>query len=418
MKAAIDWRTRYEALGEELLRTAATAKPLLAGFNAFVDAIYPVGADILQRLQAEAATPGRGDATGPRIAAEILARVGDGRGGALCLNWPDGPAWADRLFGEPVALQLGGTGPQAAWALATLGAPAIVALTDRSREQLSVMPPGVKISEAGRLVGARELAPATPPRKPRNIVLELTEGTAWPGGRVRRSTRIMLRFIDSGIERDESFAREAAARASEASACLVAGLDSIHEDDRESVPWLLSLLAALRKNGLRHAHLELAEFPREGRMEELCTAFGGVADSVGMSLSELGMLTGQGDRPVAAAREVAARHGFDRVFVHADDWALVVHRADAPRQVATLMAGNLLASARAYLGRPSPTLAIAPDAVFHDGIPSSGNLDGGWRADCVPSPYLKRPRATIGLGDTFVGGILLATGLPGLTADF
>jgi ADP-specific Phosphofructokinase/Glucokinase conserved region len=258
--------------------------------------------------RAEATADKRSDAPGPRLATEILTRIRDGRGGALCLNWPSGPLWAHHLFGEPAVVQLGGTGPQAAWALAALGAPAIVALTDRSDEQLSVLPPGVRLCDAGRLIEARKLSARTPPRKPRNIVLELTEGTCWRGGRVRRSTRIMLRFLDSGIERFEFFAREVAGLASKASACLVSGLDAIHENDRESIPWLLSLVGTLKQNGLTHAHLELAEFPREGRMEELCVAFGGVADSLGMSLSELGMLTGRHDQPVMAAREVAARH--------------------------------------------------------------------------------------------------------------
>jgi ADP-dependent phosphofructokinase/glucokinase len=235
---------------------------------------------------------------------------------------------------------------------------------------------------------------------------------------VRRSTRIMLRFLDSGIERDEFFAREVAGLASKASACLVSGLDAIHENDRESIPWLLSLVGTLKQNGLTHAHLELAEFPREGRMEELCVAFGGVADSLGMSLSELGMLTGRHDQPVMAAREVAARHKFERVFVHADHWSFVVHRGDSRREVASVMAGNLLASARAHHGRPSPTLTIGPDAAFRDDVPQPEILDGDWRADCIPSPYLKRPRATIGLGDTFVGGLLLAAGLPELRANF
>ncbi len=416
MTPAINWRARYEALASELRDAAPSAKPLLAGFNAFVDAVYAVDAAILERLLAEARAAPGGAATGPRLAAEIIARIGDGRGGALCLNWPAGPAWADRLFGEPAILQLGGTGPQAAWALATLGAPAIVALTDRSDEQLAVLPPGVKLCEAGGLVDATELSARLPPRKPRNIILEFTEGTRWSGGRVVRSTRIMLRFLDSGIERDELFASAAGALASTASACLVSGLDALPDNDRDSIPWLQSLVRALKGRGLEKAHLELAESQQERRLEKLCMAFGGLTDSVGMSLSELGMLTAHGAQPTVAAREVAAGYGFERVFVHADQWSLVVHRGDPRVQTTALMVGNLLASARAHHGQPSPTLTIGPDAEFHDDMPPSGLLDGEWRVDCVPSPYLKRPKATVGLGDTFVGGLLLAAGLPELKA--
>ena len=109
-------------------------------------------------------------------------------------------------------------------------------------------------------------------------MLELTEGTCWSGGRVLRSTRIMLRFLDSGIARDEFFAGEAIAQASTASACLVSGLDALPEDDRESVPWLQSLIRGLKRGGLETVYLELAECRQEGRLVELCVAFGGVAD--------------------------------------------------------------------------------------------------------------------------------------------
>lgn len=417
MRTAVDWRARYEALAIDLLAAAPSAKPLLAGFNAFVDAVYPMDAATLERLQTEARLDKHVGAPGPQLAAEIIARIGNGRGGALCLNWPSGPAWAHRLFGEPAVLQLGGTGPQAAWALTTLGAPAIVALTDRSDEQLSVLPRGVKLCDAGRLVEATELSARTLPRKPRNIVLELTEGTSWSGGRVLRSTRIMLRFLDSGIERDEPFASVAVALASSASACLVSGLDALPDDDRASIPWLQALIGALKRSGLETVHLELAECRQPGRLEKLCVAFGGIADSVGMSLSELKLLTGRADQPIVAAREIADRHRFERVFVHADQWSLAVHHGDLRIQVASLMGGNLLASSRAHHGRPSSDLMIGPEAEFRDDIPPSGIFDGGWRADCVPAPYLKRPKATVGLGDTFVAGLLLTAGIAELKPE-
>ena len=137
-----------------------------------------------------------------------------------------------------------------------------------------------------------------------------------------------------------------------------------------------------------------------------------------MSLSELKSLARHSERPIVAAREIAERHGFERVFVHADRWSLAVHRSDLRVQVASLMAGNLLASARAHHGQPSPDLTIGAEAEFSDNVPPSEILDGDWRGDCVPAPYLKRPRATVGLGDTFVAGLLLAAGIPGLDPGF
>ncbi|MBN8996629.1 MAG: hypothetical protein J0H94_15525 [Rhizobiales bacterium] len=410
--AETNWPKRYRALANSLLRAAPAARPLLAGFNIFVDATYPMDGARIARLAAEAGRVAAAEDMGPGLAAEILARLGGGRGGAICIDWTAGPAWTTRLLGEPAALQLGGTGPQAAWALAAIGAPAVIALTDRSDEQLSVLHSGISIAAGeGRLLPPQEVTRRTPPQKPRNVILEFTEGTPWPGGSVRRSTRIMLRFIDYGMERDEYFADAARRMATDASALLVAGLDSLPAGDRQSLPWLRRLTRDLRTRGVPATHFELAEFPRRGEMEECARALGGLCDSVGMSLSEARMLTGAEAPPAEAARTVAERFGYATVFVHADDWALAVHRGAADARIRDLMTGNLLASARAFLGRPSPDLAIAPEATFSADIPASGPLGDGWTADCVPSPYLKRPRATVGLGDTFVAGLMLAAGV-------
>jgi len=407
----VDWTRRYAAFAETLLRAAPSARPLLAGFNIFVDATYPMDGERIARLAGEGARPAPPGDLGPSLATEVLARLADGRGGALCVNWAGGAAWTTDLLGLPANLQLGGTGPQAAWALAAIGAPAIVAVTDRSDEQLSVLHPGIRLCDpGGRLVPPGEVTARTPPRKPRNVILEFTEGTRWTGGAVRRSTRIMLRFLDSGIERDLAFAETARHMAGAASACLVSGLDALPAGDADSVPWLRSLLRDLKSRGLRTGHFELAEFPTLAQMADLATAFGGLVDSVGMSFSEARMLAGATATPAKAAQTIAERFGYAATFIHADDWALALHRGAPGARVPALMAGNLLASARAHLGRPSSDLAISPDARFRADIPPSESLGDGWRVDCVPAPYLARPRATVGLGDTFVAGLMLAAG--------
>ena len=56
-------------------------------------------------------------------------------------------------------------------------------------------------------------------------------------------------------------------------------------------------------------------------------------------------------------------------------------------------------------------LDVHPFATYANDFPRSRDLGGGWRVDCVPSPYLYQPRSTVGLGDTFVAGTLLAHGL-------
>ena len=130
--------------------------------------------------------------------------------------------------------------------------------------------------------------------------------------------------------------------------------------------------------------------------------------SLGLSLVELPGLHPSAD-PVHAAHAIAERHGLRRVCVHADEWSLSVHRDEPDRQVTALRTANLLAAARARAGAPTADLTVSPAATFATDLPTGGRLRDGWRADVVPTPYLARPAATVGLGDTFVAGLLLAS---------
>ena len=60
---------------------------------------------------------------------------------------------------------------QAAWSLAVLGAPAVLALRDRSAAQLSVLHPAIRL--CGDATGAA--APGYPP----HFILEYTAGVCW-----------------------------------------------------------------------------------------------------------------------------------------------------------------------------------------------------------------------------------------------
>ena len=82
-----------------------------------------------------------------------------------------------------------------------------------------------------------------------------------------------------------------------------------------------------------------------------------------------------------------------------------------PRQTIPV-AGNAFAAARARAGQPAAVLDPAAEASYTEDRPADGALGDGWRATCVPAPHLRRPTGTVGLGDTFVAGLLLAESLP------
>jgi ADP-dependent phosphofructokinase/glucokinase len=408
-----DWRNAYGATAARLVSGAAAARLILTGTSACVDAIFGIDAERLSRLVARPAATSTGDMAGRELLDRVMGRIVLGRGGELLTRWPAGPAWICALLGPPDRYQVGGTGPQASWALAAVGGRSVLALADRSPEQLAVVDPRTGVCADGEIVTAGSLTPSGSATKLPHCILEFTAGTGHGGVTLPRSSRIILRFGDEPIERDEQYLTMTPTLAAAAGAGLVSGLNGLaDEDSKENMTeraWLLALVRAWSDVGLAVIHHELAEFATPGRLR--AAAGLGPATSLGLSLSELFTLTGSDGDPRLLARDVAGLSGARRVIVHADDWALAVHRGDERHTEDVLLAGNAVAAARARAGQPTAILDPATDASYTDDLPASGALGDGWRATCVPAPHLRRPTGTVGLGDTFVAGLLLAESL-------
>jgi ADP-dependent phosphofructokinase/glucokinase len=405
----IHWRDAYLQLAEQLTAGASAARPVLAVSNACVDAIFHVDAARLSRLAAATWTAADGNGIGAELVDRVLARITRGQGGELLTRWPSGPGWITDVLGTPDQYQLGGTGPQASWALATVGAASVLALADRSTEQLAVIDPRTGVCADGTVVPAGSLVASGAPTKLPHCILEFTAGTRSGTLTVPRSNRIILRFGDEPIERDEQFSRMAPALAAGADAGLLSGFNSLPDDGDRDRQWLVALARTWSQAGLAVIHHELAEFPTLARMREAAGL--GLATSIGLSLSELFTLAGRRGDPRLLAQQIASQYGARRIIVHADHWALSVHRSDAKHQERVLLSGNAFAAARARNGQPTAALDPAEEAVYTDDLPPSGALADGWQATCVPAPHLSRSAGTIGLGDTFAAGVLLAESL-------
>jgi ADP-dependent phosphofructokinase/glucokinase len=410
------WRDAYVRTAERLVAGAPEAGLILTGTSACVDAIFHIDAERLRRLAARPAategSPGAGteDAQGLELLDRVLARISGGRGGELLTRWPGGPAWISARLGPADRYQVGGTGPQASWALATVGAASVLALADRSGEQLAVIDPRTGICADGTVVPAASLVPSGTATKLPHCILEFKAGTTCGLLSVPRSSRIILRFGDEPVERDEQYLGMTPALVPRASAGLLSGLNGLADDDTPDRDWLARLAQAWADAGLGVIHHELAEFPATLRLHEaagLC-----VATSLGLSLSELFMLAGTRGDPRLLARDVATGSGVRRVIIHSDDWAMSVHRDDPSHTENVLLAGNAFAAARARAGQPATALDPAAEATYTDDLPASGALGDGWTVSCVPAPHLSQPAGTVGLGDTFVAGVLLAESLP------
>ena len=291
-----------------------------------------------------------------------------------------------------------------------LGAPSLLSLEDRSRRQLDLIDPVVKVATADGPVGVAGLA-AAGTRRPAHYIFEFTAGTPVGDILPPRSSRTIVRFGDDPLELDPWFQEVSLALAPAAGAGLLSGFNEVPADELASSLDIAGDVAlAWRNAGLEWIHLELGNSPRVGWMAEILSALGSRASSLGLSLSELEQLLPD-ERPVADRLLVLAeRYGLARATAHADQWAMTVTRADPERDLTALLTGNLLAATRAWRGRLAVPLGCPPDAEFTEPPAPPITRRGGWSVVCCASPHLARPAATIGLGDTFLAGCLLVLG--------
>lgn len=401
MTSSADWAGLYGDLIADIPRIAAEAPLMLFGLSACVDA----------RILAHELTPlfRRGAPAEARAFGTLIKeRAAAGIGGEVRIDWPQGPGW---LAGHvPIAYALGGTGPQAAWSLAAIGAPALIALEDRSAHKLNQVHPDILIAENGKAARAAEVI-ARGPRQPEIFIIEYTAGQAIDDVTPKRSSRIIVRFHDPGLEHDAQFETLSVALAHEAGAGLISGFNSIpYELIDTEVAQVTRMIEKWREAGLGTVHLELAGYDTPRQRDRVIERLSGFITSIGMSHSEfLPLVPGSSD----LARDMCTfgdRLGVDRVCVHADHWAAAATRGDAETEHQALMMGCLLAGTRAAHGVPAYPAEIDARAIF--GTPPLPPLSrqGAWSVVTCASLYLEHPAATVGLGDSFTGGCLLMIG--------
>ncbi len=399
------WAEAYAALAGALPAMAADARPVIAGFSAFVDAL--VRLDHSEALLADGAPP-----EARRLGLELVRRAQAGIGGEIALPWIEGDALLDAML--PHVTRVGGTSAQIANVLASLGVDVLLALADRSAAQLGVLDPRVLLAEGDGVAAVAVVSPGADSAKPRHWIFESAAGASIGGETVRRSTRVIVRLADDGPELDDAFARVSPRLAARAGAAVLSSLVSTPDDQIDrAIAAVAGLARSWRAAGLPVIHQELADYgSRPALPEKLLTALRGTVTSVGMSLSEWRTLSG-GAAPTdtEAVRRFAEHWSLERVAIHADEWAVAVTRGDPAREREALMTGCLIASARAGLGRHALPVLCPAEAAFLP-PPAFAPLSAGWSVVACPAPYLPSPASTIGLGDTFVAGCLLVLGQP------
>ncbi|WP_159622093.1 ADP-dependent glucokinase/phosphofructokinase [Ruania rhizosphaerae] len=396
---------RYSELVENRSDLLDRCGPIVAGFSATTDALHHVDAAGLARLLAASGST-------PSLA-EGVSTLQDwlraGRDGELFIDDVAAEPALEAILGPPARVQCGGTSIQASWSWSELGLNPLLALRNRSARQLRATPDGVRLAVEGGTVpaGSVDAEPGVP--VPSNHVLELARGLSADDVHVTRSSRITVVMARKQLQLDEHFLQRSAELV-RGGVGLVSGLNGLASASSADVLGVVAgAAAAWREAGARLVHLELAEYARPGELGRVMRLLGPHVHSVGMNGGELTRLVGAGD-PAKAAAQFATAFGLRRVVVHADRWAMSVHRGDPATEELALAAGSLAAANRAEEGRPRAQWRVPAEASFAVEIPDAVSKVEGYRVSVVATPYLTQPRSTIGLGDTFVSGDLLIQG--------
>jgi ADP-dependent phosphofructokinase/glucokinase len=397
-----DWGKVYGDLVQRLPAYVQDARLTICGLSTFLDGYVRLH-EAERLLNAKEGTPQAA------LSRELFRRASAGIGGEFYLDWPEGGMWVEKNL-QFSRWGLGGSGAQAAQMLAILGAPALMSLEDRGERQLSVIHPNVQVATNRGVFRCGELS-TVQGRKPAHYIFEFTAGTQVGSIIPTRSSRTIVRFTDERLDNDSDFTRESITAAANAGAAILSGFNEIgHQDIRAALTDTVTLAHAWRDRGLKTIHLELGDYSTVNARDTVLEELGGAFTSLGMSYSELRALCVGSQDPVSKALELTEALNLSRLCVHADTWALAITNSDPQREVEALLCGCLLASARAERGEPCRPTGVPANAEFHD-LPLEKFSKSGERfIVCCASPYLERPVATIGLGDTFLAGTLLVLG--------
>lgn len=417
--------------GKERSECSTREDRLIAcGFTSNVDRLAQLDHDVLERLFEGTVVPNGL----PRVSLVksvddlrlgIAQTIAAGDGTDLVIRDERITAWLlERMNGRK---QIGGTGVQAASTLATLGFPVLVHLTGRSPEQIAALAGREKIVVGGPdgLIPAEEAGNPDDPTM-WHPALEFAAGLRAPmvGSPVApASNRVLVGYdpVNCDFEIDPGFAAILNDPMVDIGALLVSGFSQLHEaGPRERV--LCDAAEALRQwRAARPSlfiHLELGAMPDFAMVAAVVTALHPYVTSIGMNIDELrefltvhgATMAAPGADLVAQMRQLQQRYPTPRLSVHTREFCLSLTDGDANQERDALLFASLTAATRSRIAAfpqwDDLATTLADGTINGDGL--AVVEAAATEPDVVATPGIafSGPAATVGLGDSFTGGLL------------
>jgi ADP-dependent phosphofructokinase/glucokinase len=326
---------------------------------------------------------------------------------------------------------VGGTPVHAACALTKLGFPAFVCLNTFSPELLTLIAaPNFYTVWNGEIVSIRELLDTAKDfiYAPHYIFQYLMNDLLFIGKRrisSFQSNRIIMPYdnINKEMRLNEYYFDYILNNGKQISSLVISGFNSISDESLLNAR-LRELNKYLQQIKAKYPHLlvylEDAGYHVFHFKEIVLQSFAGNVDLLSVNEDEISEIIKNTGRRidfedltslVGELNFIAIKYGFKGVILHTKDFALYYGEKLNCDLEKGLMCGNLLATTKARLGRfgnmtdLKETLLI-PDSTI--GLKLQQQLKTNQFSKYVtlsPAKHVARPLCTIGLGDTFVGGV-------------
>ncbi|NMB86621.1 MAG: ADP-dependent glucokinase [Methanosaeta sp. PtaB.Bin018] len=388
---------------------------------------YPINLDAVYDIKCEEVAPlalgARAEAVGMINSLEdlfsaLLFCMREGSGAELLIEREEVKKRIEAQF--QWSLRLGGNAGIMANVLATLGAKPVLNAPALSRRMARMLHPGVAVP-----VGKGLISPirAAGEMEMMHFVFQFKKGESLPSlqGKItaKNDNRLIASFdpLNSRLHSNKDFDDYCLENILDLDGALISGfhlapLSSYKEIYEQK---LLQIGSWKRKNPRIYIHAEMGSFQDPRMMKYLLPRL--CADSIGLNEDELAMIEGVGPGwrgTVEAALRLRADLGVRRIGVHTRDFILSAMKGliEPEAEIEALTRGANAAASMASTGSamsPPPKEVnaaglLARDEFCQDGAAATGRgafrESGGVIVCLVPSLLARRPKFTVGLGDT------------------